>query len=188
VADVVRSLSDDEVKQIALVIESLDRSTFDFLQVELGDLKLTVGKGPPPAVGSAPVAAPAAAPPVWSAVAAAPAAPVAASAPIAAPAPVAAPPAPSVAPAPAPAAEAADTVAIVAPLLGRFYAQPEPGAAPFVSLGSVVTEDTTVGLIEVMKTFNAATAGVRGVIAQICVADSQLVEYGQVLFRVRPTT
>lgn len=182
-ADAFRSLSDDEVRQIALVIESLDRSTFDFLQLEFGDMKLTVGKGQPPAAGSAPVAAPV----VASAPVAAPAAAPAAAAAAAAPSPVAAPAATSPAPAPTPAPAATDTVAIVAPLLGRFYAQPEPGAAPFVSVGSVVTEDTTVGLIEVMKTFNAATAGVSGVVAEVCVADAQLVEYGQVLFRVRPT-
>jgi acetyl-CoA carboxylase biotin carboxyl carrier protein len=37
-----------------------------------------------------------------------------------------------------------------------------------------------------MKTFNAMTAGVKGVITEICVRNSQLVEYGQVLFRIRP--
>jgi acetyl-CoA carboxylase biotin carboxyl carrier protein len=44
----------------------------------------------------------------------------------------------------------------------------------------------TVGLIEVMKTFNAVRAGVAGVVSEIYVQDSQLVEYGDVLFRVRP--
>jgi biotin carboxyl carrier protein len=38
-----------------------------------------------------------------------------------------------------------------------------------------------------MKTFNAMTAGVKGVITEICVQNAQLVEYGQVLFRVRPS-
>jgi acetyl-CoA carboxylase biotin carboxyl carrier protein len=71
--------------------------------------------------------------------------------------------------------------------MGMFYPQPEPGSPPFVSLGSQVKEDTTVCLIEVMKTFNAMTAGVKGVITEICVQNAQLVEYGQVLFRVRPS-
>jgi acetyl-CoA carboxylase biotin carboxyl carrier protein len=48
-----------------------------------------------------------------------------------------------------------------------------------------LTEDTTVGLIEVMKTFNAVRAGVDGVVTEVCVQDTQLVEYGDVLFRVR---
>jgi acetyl-CoA carboxylase biotin carboxyl carrier protein len=67
-----------------------------------------------------------------------------------------------------------------------FYAQPEPGSPPFVSIGAEVKEDTTVCLIEVMKTFNAMTAGVQGVITEICAESAQMVEYGQVLFRVRP--
>ena len=79
-----------------------------------------------------------------------------------------------------------DGLDVVAPLRGRFYARPEPGAPPFVSVGSEVTEDTTVGLIEVMKTFNAVRAGIGGVVTEICVQDAQLVEYGEVLFHVRP--
>ncbi|MBI2317524.1 MAG: pyruvate carboxylase subunit B, partial [Betaproteobacteria bacterium] len=92
--------------------------------------------------------------------------------------------------APKPKAEsgpAADgTVAIVAPIMGRFYAKPEPGAAPFVSVGAQVSADSTVGLIEVMKVFTAVRAGVAGVITEICVQDAEFIEYGHVLFRVRP--
>jgi biotin carboxyl carrier protein len=43
-----------------------------------------------------------------------------------------------------------------------------------------------VGLIEVMKTFNAVRAGVSGIVTEMCVPDSALVEYGQALLRVRP--
>ncbi len=57
-----------------------------------------------------------------------------------------------------------------------------------VQCGAEVNEDTTVCLIEVMKTFNAMTAGVKGVITEICVKNAQMVEYGQVLFRVRPSS
>ena len=71
-------------------------------------------------------------------------------------------------------------------MIGRFYAKPEPGAAPFVSVGTEVTPDSTVALIEVMKVFTAVRAGVKGVVAEICVQDEQLVEYGQVLIRIRP--
>ncbi|MGO8909345.1 MAG: acetyl-CoA carboxylase biotin carboxyl carrier protein [Bradyrhizobium sp.] len=173
--DAFRSLTDEEVRQIGLIIESLDRSTFDFLQLEFGDIKLTIGKGqPPPVMATAPqtsAAPPAAAPKTAGAVSSPPPAP-------------AAPPAAGKAAKPK--AGSGDGVDIVAPLLGRFYAQPEPGATPFVSLGSEVTADTTVGLIEVMKTFNAVSAGLSGVVTEICVQDAQLVEYGDVLFRVRP--
>ncbi len=81
----------------------------------------------------------------------------------------------------------AGTIEIKAQIMGMFYAQPEPGSPPFVAVGAEVKADTTVCLIEVMKTFNAMTAGVKGVITEICVENSQMVEYGQVLFRVRPS-
>ena len=169
-------LSDEEVRQITCLVESLDRSTFDFLQLELGDMKLTIGKGNAPPAGLA--------------------APVAAAAPLAVAAPAPAAPAVAAAPASAPAAVPpaakqespgeAGTIAITAPIMGRFYARPEPGAAPFVTLGATVDGDATVGLIEVMKVFNAVRAGVSGVISEICVEDAQFIEFGQVLFRVRP--
>ncbi len=156
-------MSDDDVRQITLLVESLDRSSFDFLQVNVGDLKVTIGKGDAmPDEGATHLA------------------------PVAAPRP---PPAPPPAPAETGEGGAPDgpdgTVAIVAPMMGRFYAQPEPGAAPFVSVGDVVTADTTVGLIEVMKVFTAVSAGVSGVISEVRVSDAELIEYGQVLFRAR---
>ena len=177
----ISTLSDDEVRQIALLVESLEKSTFDFLQLELGDLKLTIGKGAP-SISAAPGVT-AASPSVEPR---SPAAPPPAPAPVAAVStPVAAPPAPAQAAkdeAPAP----DGTVAIVAPMMGRFYAKPEPGAAPFVSAGAEVNIDTTVALIEVMKVFTAVRAGMNGVITEICVQNEQFIEYGQVLFRVRP--
>ncbi len=174
----IDSLTDDEVRQITQLVETLEKSSFDYLQLTVGDLKVTIGKGGvPPGQGEPAAAAPAAVP-------AAPA-----------PAPVAAAPAPAappVMPAPKPASQAASapaadgTVAIVAPMMGRFYAKPEPGAAPFVTVGAKVSADSTVGLIEVMKVFTAVRAGVEGVITEICVQDAQFIEYGHVLFRVRP--
>ena len=71
-------------------------------------------------------------------------------------------------------------------MMGMFYAQPSPGAPAFVQVGDEVAPDSTVGLIEVMKLFTPVVAGVAGVIAEVCVQDSQLVGYQQVLFRIRP--
>ncbi len=175
------SLSEEAIRDIGQLVEALEQSRFDFLQLEVGDLKLIVGKGDhfPAAIAAPPVSQPAAAAVTVTA-------PVPAAAPAPAPAPV------PTAPAASPVHEAKQdkphdgTVAIIAPLLGRFYAQPEPGAPPFVSVGSEVTEDTTVGLIEVMKTFNAVRSGVTGTVTEICVQDAQFVEYEQALFRVRP--
>ena len=162
------TLSDEDVRQITLLVETLDRSTFDYLQVELGDLKVTLGKGAPPNPSAAAgVALPAAAAP--------------SAAPIAAPAP----PAQSEASAAGMASqERLDAVAVVAPMLGRFYSSPEPGAPPFVCVGAEVGPDSTVALIEVMKMFTAISAGVNGVVTEVCVQNEQFVEYGQILFWV----
>jgi acetyl-CoA carboxylase biotin carboxyl carrier protein len=77
-------------------------------------------------------------------------------------------------------------LAVTAPLLGTFYVAPEPGAPPFVKVGQAVTEDTTVGLIEVMKVFNSVRAAVNGTIAEVVVQNGQFVEFGQTLFIVKP--
>jgi len=53
-------------------------------------------------------------------------------------------------------------------------------------VGAQLAPDSTVCLIEVMKVFTAVRAEVRGVVTEICVRDEQFVEYGQILFRVRP--
>jgi acetyl-CoA carboxylase biotin carboxyl carrier protein len=70
---------------------------------------------------------------------------------------------------------------------GTFYAAANPGAEPYVRVGSRVTPTTVVGLIEAMKLFNEVAAGCSGVVAEILVENQQPVEYDQVLFRVDPT-
>jgi acetyl-CoA carboxylase biotin carboxyl carrier protein len=70
--------------------------------------------------------------------------------------------------------------------VGTFYAAPNPGADPFVKIGSKVTAQSVVGLIEAMKLFNEITAECAGVVAEILVDNQQPVEFGQVLMRVDP--
>ncbi|MDF2120411.1 hypothetical protein PY365_33100 [Roseiarcaceae bacterium H3SJ34-1] len=165
------TLDEEHVRQLGRIIETLERSTFDFIQLEIGDLKVTIGKGniPVPEATSPParpaVAAPGTMPP-------------------SAPAPAQTTPAPRQVQSSGHAHPGA--VDIKSPIMGLFYAQPEPGAPPFVTVGATVGEDSTVALVEVMKTFNAVSAGVRGRIVEVCVLDAQLVEFGQVLFRVMP--
>lgn len=77
-------------------------------------------------------------------------------------------------------------VTVTAPVVGVFYRSPEPGAPPFTDVGEEVAEDSTVGLVEVMKMFNGVTAGVRGRVADILVANETFVEYGQALMTIRP--
>ena len=161
-------LSEDDVLQI---LKLIDESTFDYFQLEVGELKITVSKGEPiPLSGvTAPVAQ-----------ATSPVRP--AAAPAAAPAPQ-----PQAKAAPKAAAIPDGMVPITAPLLGTFYVAPEPGAPPFVQIGATVTEDTTVGLIEVMKVFNSVRAGVKGVVSEVVAQNGQFVEHGETLFLVKPS-
>ncbi len=100
-------------------------------------------------------------------------------------APAAAAPAPAGSPAPAPAAGAA-LKEVKSPMVGTFYKAPEPGAEAYVKVGGRVTSGQTVCIIEAMKIMNEIEAEVTGVVREICVEDSQPVEFGQVLFRVDP--
>ncbi|MEO5824738.1 MAG: acetyl-CoA carboxylase biotin carboxyl carrier protein [Gemmatimonadales bacterium] len=75
---------------------------------------------------------------------------------------------------------------IRSPMVGTFYAQPEPGVDPYVRVGTRVTSGQMVCIIEAMKIMNEIEAEVTGVIREVCVQDSSPVEYGQVLFRVDP--
>jgi len=71
-------------------------------------------------------------------------------------------------------------------MLGTFYRAEAPGAAPFVEVGSAVTPETTVCIIEVMKMMNSVPAGVSGTVSEILAENAELVEYGAPLFRVQP--
>lgn len=75
---------------------------------------------------------------------------------------------------------------IKSPMVGTFYAQPEPGAEPYVRIGTRVTPGKTLCIIEAMKIMNPVDAEVSGVIVETLVEDAQPVEFGQVLFRVDP--
>jgi acetyl-CoA carboxylase biotin carboxyl carrier protein len=78
------------------------------------------------------------------------------------------------------------TVPVCAPLIGTFYRAPKPGAPPFVELGTRVTGDTVVGIVETMKLMNSVYAGTAGVVEAIDAADGEFVEQHHVLMRVRP--
>jgi acetyl-CoA carboxylase biotin carboxyl carrier protein len=75
---------------------------------------------------------------------------------------------------------------IKSPMVGTYYKAPEPGAEPYVKVGSRVTPGQTVCIIEAMKIMNEIEAEIAGVIREVCVEDAQPVEFGQVLFRVDP--
>lgn len=103
-----------------------------------------------------------------------------------APAPVVAASSPTPTPAAPPEPSTRKGQPIKSPTPGTFYVAANPGAPPFVTIGSRVTPTTVVGVIEAMKVFSEITADCSGVITAILVENQQPVEYGQVLFEVDP--
>jgi acetyl-CoA carboxylase biotin carboxyl carrier protein len=85
-----------------------------------------------------------------------------------------------------PAEEPTTVREVVAPMLGTFYRRPSPDAPPLVEVGDTVAPDTTVAIVEVMKLMNPVTAGVAGRVVEVRAADGDLVEHGDVLFRIEP--
>lgn len=175
--DDLSSLGEGDLSRLVQVIETVEHSAFDFLELEIGGMKVVLGKGDPAGYARRPRAESADA---TTGVDALRAGSVGGSE--------------TAGPQHAFPEQAQDeaqdeanegTVEIRAPMVGMFYAQPQPGASPYVDVGSVVQRDTTVALLEVMKMFNAVPAGVEGTVVAVLVEDNQLVEYGQPLFRVR---
>jgi acetyl-CoA carboxylase biotin carboxyl carrier protein len=100
----------------------------------------------------------------------------------------------SLSPVPAPAqavsGEPVDTeefIEIKSPMVGTFYSADDPDSEPYMSIGSNVSADTIVCIVEAMKVMNEIKADCTGTITEICVKNAQPVEYGQVLFKVKPT-
>lgn len=85
----------------------------------------------------------------------------------------------------APAAAASDLSkhpgAVTSPMVGTAYWSPEPGAKPFIEVGSKVSVGQTLLIIEAMKTMNQIPSPRAGTVTQILVEDGQPVEYGEPL-------
>jgi acetyl-CoA carboxylase biotin carboxyl carrier protein len=75
---------------------------------------------------------------------------------------------------------------IKSPMVGTFYAAPEPGAGPYVKAGSRVAPGQVVCIIEAMKIMNEIESEIAGVVREVLVENAQPVEFGQPLFRVDP--
>lgn len=76
---------------------------------------------------------------------------------------------------------------ITSPMVGTFYAASKPGEKPLVGVGSAVTEETEVCLVEAMKNFMPVPAGCRGTIAKVMLQDGEPVQFGTTLFLVTPS-
>jgi acetyl-CoA carboxylase biotin carboxyl carrier protein len=164
-----------DLRYVKKLIEMLDGSTVDSIEISSDKgMKLRISKSPQQR----------------AAVAMAPAlpAPVAVAAPAVLPAVAAARPAEEGGTA-VPKAEAPKSAAleIKSPMVGTFYAAPEPGAKPYVSVGDRISKGQIVCIIEAMKIMNELESEFDGVVREIGIADTHAVEYGQVLFRIDPT-
>jgi acetyl-CoA carboxylase biotin carboxyl carrier protein len=114
-------------------------------------------------------------------------APVAIAAPAPAPAVASAPvAAPAAASAPAAPAQEAGLVEIKSPMVGTFYRSASPDAPSYVEEGGRVEKGKPVCIVEAMKLMNEIEADVTGTVVKVCVQNEQPVEYGTVLFLVRP--
>jgi acetyl-CoA carboxylase biotin carboxyl carrier protein len=83
------------------------------------------------------------------------------------------------------AADTSDLHKITSPMVGTFYSSPSPDTDNYVKIGSKVSKDSIVCIVEAMKLFNEIEAEVNGEIVEVLVKNGQLVEYGQPLFLVK---
>ncbi|WP_294747583.1 acetyl-CoA carboxylase biotin carboxyl carrier protein [uncultured Exiguobacterium sp.] len=107
-----------------------------------------------------------------------------------------APAAPVAAPVPAPVKQAVapveeetvadDTITINALMVGTFYSRPNPDKPAYVKVGDRIEVGQVICVLEAMKLFNNLNSEVSGTVVEILVADGDLVEFGQPLFRIRP--
>lgn len=153
------------------LIEAVDSSTIDSLEINRAGTKIRIAKTPPAAAISH-------APPMYHA----------APAPMpAAPAPAAAAPAAASAAAPAAPAETKSNFhEVKSPMVGTFYRAPAPEAPAYVEVGSTVKKGQTLCILEAMKLMNELESEFDGVVREILADNSDPVEYGQVLFRIEP--
>ena len=152
-----------DVRKIRRLIELMNEHDLTEMDLRQGDTRIQLRRA-----AEAPAAVPAARP-------------LAASAPLAAAteAPRPAPAAPV-----EPPAEDKHIALITSPMVGTFYAAPDPEAPPYVKVGDHVGVGTTVCIVEAMKVFNEIQSEVSGKIVAVLVENGEPVEFGQPLFKV----
>ena len=161
-----------KIQEIREIIKLVDASSIDEFVYEAEGAKVKLKKNNGTV---SEVVAPKAAPAPVAAAPVAPAAPAVAEA---------KPEAPKAAAKPA-VEDTADLHKITSPMVGTFYAAPNPDSPNFVKVGDKVGEESIVCIVEAMKLFNEIEAEVKGEIVEVLVENGQLVEYGQPLFLVK---
>ncbi len=157
----------DELKEILQIVKEHGISEFE---LEREDVKLRIRKNglelTPDVLSRLPVSAPAAAPQL----------------------PAEPPARPAAAAAAVPALEEGVELAIVkSPIVGTFYRAPEPGARPFVEVGTAVRKGQVLCIIEAMKLMNEINSEYDGEVAACYVENGQAVQYGERLFAIKRT-
>ncbi len=163
-----------DLRYVKKLVEMLDESSVDSIEISSDKgMKIRISKTPSQR-GTMQVAAPMAMPAMPAMAVEPRLSPPAGTAPIAeAPTAPAAPPKSSL-------------LEVKSPMVGTFYGAPEPGAKPYVSVGSTVKKGQIVCIIEAMKIMNEIESEYAGVVKEIGATDAHPVEYGQVLFRIEP--
>jgi len=155
-----------DIKEIKAVIDLMRKNSLTEFEYEKDGTKIRIQRGPD---GK---------PQVFTTT------PGVATAPALVPVPLAIPTAAAPTPVPAPAAESLPS--INSPMVGTFYASPAPDAPAYVSVGTVVTPESVVCIIEAMKVMNEIKSEMSGTITEILVESGKPVEFGKPLFRIRP--
>jgi acetyl-CoA carboxylase biotin carboxyl carrier protein len=169
------SLSSSDIR---VIVDALQESDWDQATVVVGDVRIAVSRRGLPLPGESAAGTPAASPAPRAVAAAVPAPAAPAPAAPAAPAPAA--------PAPAAPPAAPEGHVITAPSVGVFWRAPEPGAAPFVEVGTVVHVGDTIGIVEVMKLMSNVAADIAGEVVAVHVENAAAVEFGTPLVTIRP--
>jgi len=144
------------------LIEAVDDSSIDTLEINRGGTRIRISKTPPPAgnSGSAAMAQPA------QTIAAATVA--------------------ETAPASEPVVLKTNLTEVKSPMVGTFYRSPAPEAPPYVEVGAHVSKGQTLCILEAMKLMNELESEVDGIVREVLVENADPVEYGEVLFRIEP--
>lgn len=87
--------------------------------------------------------------------------------------------------APAEPAADADAIYVTSPMVGTFYRAPSPESKPFADIGTTVTSDSVVCIIEAMKVMNEIQSEVSGKVVEFLVENGDPVEYGQKLIKLK---
>ena len=161
-----------DLKEIKAVIDLMTKNGLTEFELEKGDVKLRVKRGPSGewTTATIPTAAVTGTQPLPQIVMAPPATSTQALPAVAAP----------------PAAAASDLKNIPSPMVGTFYRSPSPDSAAYVEVGQEVNEDTVVCIIEAMKVMNEIKAEISGVIVEVLAQNGKPVDFNKPLFSIRP--